>query len=709
MNRVGDRFFDQTVRSGHQHRLGDLDLFADLGVRALRYPVLWERVSPDSPEARDWTWSDERLARLRELDVRPIVGLVHHGSGPRYTDLLDPGFADGLAVHARAVAERYPWVRDYTPVNEPLTTARFSALYGFWYPHTRDEGAFWRALLNEIDATRLAMREIRRVNSDARLIQTEDLGHTASTLHLAWQADYENERRWITWDLLCGRVDRDHPFWPEIGQHGLEDRLQAMVDDPCPPDVIGVNHYITSERFLDERLDRYPIHAHGENGWARYADVEAVRVSDRGAQGFEPLLRAVWERYGRTLAVTECHLGCTREEQLRWLRDCWADACRLRGEGVPVEAVTAWSLLGAYDWSCLLTEDRACYEPGVFDLRDGRPRPTALAGYLRALGHGQTPKSPAAAGEGWWRRDIRYHYPPVTPHQPMPAIVGRAAPGDARPLLITGATGTLGQAFAAACRHRGLDHVMTDRSRLAIENPGSVAEAMEAVRPWAVINTAGWVRVDDAEDDREGCMAANAEGPAQLARACARYGVPLATFSSDLVFDGALSGRGYQEQDATAPLNVYGESKAEAERLVLASEAEVLVIRTAAFFSPYDRHNFAVHAAGALRERRSFAAAEDSVVSPTYVPDLVDATLDLLIDGETGVWHLANAGAVSWADFGRMVAGATGLDESLIEPVPGAQLGWRAARPRHAALDTARARLMPSLESALERFAATLN
>lgn len=706
VNRVGDRWFDQTVRSGHQHRITDLDRFAALGVEALRYPVLWERVSPDRPDQRDFNWSDERLTRLRQLGVRPIVGLIHHGSGPHYTSLLDPEFATGLADHARAVAERYPWVRDWTPVNEPLTTARFSALYGHWYPHIRDEAAFWTALLNQIDATRLSMRAIRAVNPQARLIQTEDLGYSASTQHLYWQADYENERRWITWDLLCGRVDEQHPFWREIGQHGLVDRLKAILDDPCPPDVVGVNHYITSERFLDERLERYPPHTHGANHWANYADVEAVRVLQDGPLGFEPLLRQTWERYGRTLAVTECHLGCSREEQLRWFRDCWQAVTDLRADDVHVEAVTAWSLLGAYDWSCLLTEDRNCYEPGVYDLRSGYPRPTALVPMLTTLAGGGQPTNPAATGEGWWRRDQRLAYPPVQAVQPAPAVLRKPPPGAGRPLLITGATGTLGQALAHACRARGLPYVLTDRQTLAIDDPASVTLAIARIRPWAVINAAGWVRVDDAEDHAEACMAANALGPERLARECERHGVPLVIFSSDLVFDGRLTSREYQEQDGAAPLNVYGRSKAEAERRVLAYDADVLVIRTAAFFSPHDHHNFAVHATRAMREQRPFAASADSWVSPTYVPDLVDATLDLLIDGETGVWHLANAGATSWAGFGRQLADALSLDGGLIQDADGSALGWRAARPRWAALGTSRAQILPSLTSAIERFAA---
>src|SRR3954462_13157246 len=152
VNRVGDQFQDQLVRSGHAARLEDLDRFAQLGIRSLRYPVLWERTAPNGLADADWTWADQRLGRLRELGIRPIVGLVHHGSGPRHTRLVDPSFATGLAEFAQAVAERYPWGARYTPVNEPLTTARFSGLYGHWYPHGRDPLSFARALLTQCRA-----------------------------------------------------------------------------------------------------------------------------------------------------------------------------------------------------------------------------------------------------------------------------------------------------------------------------------------------------------------------------------------------------------------------------------------------------------------------------------------------------------------------------------------------------------------------------
>src|SRR3712207_1510778 len=89
VNRVGAQYFDQMERNGHAHRLEDLSLVAALGVRSLRYPVLWERVAPGEDGRGDWAWAEQRLQRLRAVGINPIVGLTHHGSGPRHTSLVD--------------------------------------------------------------------------------------------------------------------------------------------------------------------------------------------------------------------------------------------------------------------------------------------------------------------------------------------------------------------------------------------------------------------------------------------------------------------------------------------------------------------------------------------------------------------------------------------------------------------------------------------
>jgi dTDP-4-dehydrorhamnose reductase len=696
LNRVGDRYHDQLAWNGHRDRPDDLDRLAELGIRTLRYPVLWERVAPDGLDRCDWAWADDRLGRLRRLGIRPVVGLIHHGSGPRHTDLLDPGFGDGLAAYAARVAERYPWVELFTPVNEPLTTARFSALYGHWYPHTREPLAFACAFLNQCRATVLAMRAIRRRLPHARLVQTEDLGKTHSTRPLRYQAEFENERRWLTFDLLCGRIDHRHPLGDYFRFLGVpEAELRWFEENPCPPDVLGINHYLTSERFLDHRLARYPVGTHGGNGRHAYADVEAVRVT--APAGPEALLGEAWARYGRPLAVTEAHLGCTREEQCRWLLEVWRAAGKAREAGANVRAVTAWSLLGVYDWDSLVTQPRGHYEPGAFDVRTGRPRPTALAGLIRELAAGREPDHPALAAPGWWHRPERFCYPPYGRRPAAPAQ------GPSRPLAITGASGALGRAFARVCAGRGLPYRLLARSEMDITDPAAVAAVLEELRPWAVINAAGYVRVDDAEREADACHRVNAHGTTVLAQACARWGLPLLTFSTDLVFDGRR-GTPYRESDPTNPLGVFGRTKAAAEAAVRQHHPAALVVRAGAFFGPWDDRHLLGTILAALARGETPAVPEDLTVSPTYVPDLAHACLDLLLDGEGGVWHLANQGAVTWLELARTAARDAGFDPAAVVGRPAAAFGWPAPRPAFSALGSERGLLLPRLEDALGRY-----
>ena len=709
VNRVGDEYYDQLERSGHASRCGDLDLFAGLGVSAMRYPVLWERtVRPDG--RYDWSWSDERLGRLRELGITPIVGLLHHGSGPRGTDLLDPDFPTKLADFARAVAGRYPWVERFTPVNEPLTTARFSALYGLWYPHLSNNRAFARALLNQVRGVVLSMQAIRQLTPGAQLVQTEDLGKAHATDRLAYQARFENQRRWLTFDLLTGRVDRAHYMRRFLIQRCgvLPAELDWFIENATPPDIVGINHYLTSERFLDHRLEHYPKELHGSNGRDRYADVEAVRILPEGLTGPERLLEEVWDRYHLPIAVTEVHLGCTREQQMRWLAEVWTAAVRLRERDVDIRAVTAWSLLGAYDWNSLLTRNEGEYEPGVFDLRGGLPRPTALAGLIRSIASG-TPLPHLATGPVWWRQPERLIYPASEEKETAMAATRSVEPsahhGARRPLLIAGARGRVGRAFLRICRERGLDAIGLDRQRMDIADRSAVESALEYYRPWAVVNAAGYSRLDDAEYEGELCHRENIWGAAILAASCSRARVRLLGFSSDMVFDGE-SDMPYTESARVNPLNLYGISKVEAEHAILREAPDALVARTGAFIDPWDRRSFITDLVHRIEAGGVVEAASDLTVSPTYLPDLVNGGLDLLIDGASGIWHLANSGIVTWESLARRVAEMSGLDPERVIGLPAHELGLRARRPVFSALASERGTILPTLENALHRFVA---
>ena len=696
VNRVGDRWFDQMAWSGHDARASDLTRIASLGIRTLRQPVLWERLAPNHPEDIDWGWSDERLARLYELGIRPIVGLLHHGSGPGYTSLLDPAFPEKLATFAGAVARRYPWIVDFTPVNEPLTTARFSALYGHWFPHLRSNRDYVRALLNQLRGVVLAMRAIREVIPHARLVQTEDCGNTFGTAGTRRQVAHERHRRWLTWDLLTGRLDEGHPLRPFLAAAGMTSEDERFFAEAgCSPDLLGLNYYLTSDRYLDERLDRYPREMHGGNGEIAYADVEAVRARAQGIAGHQAHLLAAWNRYRLPLAITEVHLGCTREEQARWLLESWRGARAARAHGADVRAVTAWALLGSFNWESLVTQDAGQYEPGAFDVRAPDPRPTALAHVVTTLAAGGEPEHASYSGAPWWRRSERILYGPMRRKG--------SRPSGARPILIVGSTGTLGRAFERVCDLRGLCSRLVGRTEVDITDPVAVGAILRSVEPWAVVNAAGYVRVDDAEAESEACREANVIGPMNLAAACHRHDLPLVTFSSDLVFDGR-AGRPYTEDDEPRPLNVYGATKAEAERRVLELLPRALVIRTSAFFGPWDTYNFLAGVFRALDAGHACRAVADCTVSPTYVPDLVHASLDLLIDGERGLWHLTNDGAVTWFEFAYEAALRSGRAAELVMPVVGARAWGPAARPPYSALATRRGRVLPSLDRALSAF-----
>jgi dTDP-4-dehydrorhamnose reductase len=701
---IGRRFVDEIERTGHARRIDDLDRLHALGIGTLRYPVLWERTAPQGLEAADWSWADARLARLRELGIRPIVGLVHHGSGPRDTSLLDPAFPAGLAAFARAVAERYPWLTDFTPINEAITTARFSALYGHWYPHARSAQAFARAVLVEAEAVRLAMRAIREVIPGARLVHTEDMGTTFSTPRLAHQALFDNERRFLALDLLTGRVDREHILRRHLIEMGATDaELDAFVAEPCPPDTIGLNYYVTSDRWLDEDVEHYPRHYHGGNERERYADVEAVRVRPAGILGHRALLDLVWQRYGLPIALTEVHLGGPSEDQIRWLFEAWEAAAAARAAGSDIRGVTIWSAFGSEDWDSLLVEDRHHYEPGLFDSRQGIVRPTALVRVARDLALNGKTDHPVLADVGWW------HKPSRILHGPMPgraaSVLTRAPSPRVPPILVTGASGTLGRALLRVCEERGLRAIGLGRAACDVTDRSAVERAIATLEPWAIVNAAGYVRVDAAEHDIDRCWLENATGARVLAEVCERAGLRLLTFSSDLVFDGTKR-TPYVEEDLVAPISVYGRSKALAEELVAAGLKHALVVRTSAFFGPWDEANFLFRTLAALARGETVLAPADAIVSPTYLPDLAHAALRLLVDDASGIWHLANPGEISWVDLAVAGARAAGVDSARLRPCTIAELGLAAPRPAYSALASERGALLPPLVDAIERFAA---
>jgi dTDP-4-dehydrorhamnose reductase len=160
----------------------------------------------------------------------------------------------------------------------------------------------------------------------------------------------------------------------------------------------------------------------------------------------------------------------------------------------------------------------------------------------------------------------------------------------------------------------------------------------------------------------------------------------------------------YTETDHVQPLSIYGESKAIAEKQVLNTLPDALVIRSSAFFGPWDKYNFVYRVLASIEKSTVLELPGDVIVSPTYLPDLVHASLDLLIDGAKGIWHLANDGFISWADFAQEVAKQTEKGRFQMVRLRMEDMNWIAARPLYSVLETEKGPKLPKLDNALERY-----
>jgi dTDP-4-dehydrorhamnose reductase len=691
INRIDDEFHDQLEMGNYYSDPAKLQAVIDLGIQTLRFPILWEKHQPQLDREIDWKWANEQLEKLRGNKITPIIGLLHHGSGPIFTDLLDNNFPELFASYAAKVAAKFPWLTFYNPINEPLTTARFSGLYGLWYPHKKNDVSFIKILLNELKGIVLAMKEIRKVNPQAKLVQTEDLGKTYSTALLSYQASFENMRRWLTYDLLCGRMDVHHPLWNYFMRLGIEaEQLEFFHLNTCKPDVLGVNYYLTSERYLDENLSNYPANTYGGNGIHSYADVEAVRVVMQKPYGLSLLLNEIWTRYRIPIGLTEVHLQCSRDEQVRWLKEVYDIAVKTKQDGIDICGITSWALFGSYGWDRLLTDFPGNYETGAFDACNKKVRPTAVAKLIASLINDTPIFNEITNIPGWWKCDERYFWPKKNKNQVQKT-------GAVRPIIIIGKNGTLGTAFARICKQRKFHFFILDREQADICDFKKLELMFTYYKPWAIINAAGFVDIDKAEECQDKCYRENYLGVRKLGILCERLKIKLLTFSSDQVFDGRTS-IAYNESDLTNPLNTYGHSKQLAESFLKNINPSSIIVRTSAFFGPWDQYNFITKMLVGVSSGARFAAVNDCTISPTYVPHLVHASLDLLLDDAEGIWHLANKGETTWYQWARTVSNLAGYSEDLIMAESN-EIGF-AKKPAYSALVSQKYFHMPTLDVA---------
>ena len=258
---------------------------------------------------------------------------------------------------------------------------------------------------------------------------------------------------------------------------------------------------------------------------------------------------------------------------------------------------------------------------------------------------------------------------------------------DGRYVLI-GATGQLGFDLARTFDLPGT--LLTPRhADLDILDGRGMGEALRALRPTHVLNTAAWNAVDAAETESRRAFALNAEAVGTLAETCQLLGARLVHFSTDYVFDGA-KGAPYTETDAPNPLSAYAVSKLAGEELARQRCEQALVIRVSGLFgigksAGKGGTNFVETMLALARERRPLRVVADQVLGPSYALDVARVVWRVVASGHSGLCHVTSAGATSWHDFAREIFRLEGLVPSLT-PVTSAEYGARARRPLYSVL-----------------------
>ena len=336
--KISEGRVDQLRDTGHYELWRtDLKLVRELGLRYLRYGPPIYRVWLDRGKY-DWSFLDLVMHEMRRLGIVPIVDLLHFGLPDWLVDFQNPEWPDYFGDYAQAFADRYPWVRYYTPVNEIYVTALFSAAFGWWNERLKSDLGFVTNIKNCCKASIISMRRILDRRPDAIFIFSESTEYVhPGSPDTVQQALFMNERRFLSLDLLFGH-DVSATIYRYLLASGMNETeymwfmQHRELRSHC---IMGTDYYITNEHVLR-------------------SDGRSIGAGD--VYGYYVITRQYYDRY--RLPVMHTETNRTAKHAVEWLWKEWMNLLRLREDGVPIIGFTWFGLLDMKDWDTALTKMR---------------------------------------------------------------------------------------------------------------------------------------------------------------------------------------------------------------------------------------------------------------------------------------------------------------------------------------------------------------
>jgi len=283
-------------------------------------------------------------------------------------------------------------------------------------------------------------------------------------------------------------------------------------------------------------------------------------------------------------------------------------------------------------------------------------------------------------------------------------------------ILLIGNTGQLG--FELDKQARELKHGVLSFSHeeLDITDFEKVKKEIDSFSPDFVINASAFHNVPLCEEQPDQAFLINASCLKPITQHCFEKGIKFVHYSTDYVFDG-IKGKPNREDEKPNPLQMYGISKLAGEYIVLNYSNTGIVIRSSGVYggehgSKQKKGNFALNILEQAKKEKIIEVAEEQIVNPTYSVDLAKATIELLKNKNiSGIYHLANEGYCSWAEFAEEIIKIKNLPTKII-PVDRGGMAGSLKRPFFSALKNTRAKklgvTLPLWQDAIKRYLSTL-
>lgn len=344
---------------GHYDRWKeDLGLVKEMGLKFLRYGLPYYSIHK-APGKYDWSFADDVMGEIKRLGITPILDLLHFGVPDWLENFQNPELPIHFADYAAAVAERYPWVRFYTPVNEIYVTARISAKDGVWNEQLKTDKGFVTAMKHCAAASIMANHQIAKRRPDCVIVQSESAEFTHEVYAKpSPDVALENELRFLSLDLLYA-----NPPSATVGMYLMDNGMTRKEYD----------------WFMNGKPPGYQI-----MGNDYYGRNERIRLADGTIQtsvdvlGWYEITKEYYERYRMPVMHTETNVFEADQAPI-WLHKQWVGIMKMRRDGVPVLGFTWYSLIDQVDWDTQLGElNNNVNECGLYDM-DRKPRPVAEA------------------------------------------------------------------------------------------------------------------------------------------------------------------------------------------------------------------------------------------------------------------------------------------------------------------------------------------